>query len=51
MQVMAKSSWVKENMSIESIFKIDNLKKALNGAYGADKEEKKEVNTPSRRLL
>ena len=26
-------------MSIESIFKVDNLKKALNGAFKADKEE------------
>ena len=39
LEIMSKSSWVKENMSIESIFKVDNLKKALNGAFKADKKE------------
>lgn len=43
LEIMSRSSWVRENMSIESIFKTDNLKKALNGAYRADKEEIKPV--------
>lgn len=37
--IMSKSKFVKENMSINSIFKIENLKKALNGNF-KDKENK-----------
>ena len=37
--LMSKSEFVKNNMSINSIFKIENLKKALNGNF-KDKEQK-----------
>ena len=37
--LMSESEFVKNNMSINSIFKIENLKKALNGNF-KDKENK-----------
>ena len=39
--LMSESEFVKNNMSINSIFKIENLKKALNGSF-KDKEQKNE---------
>ena len=39
LEIMSKSKFVRDNLSIESVFKVDNLKKALNGAFKADKKE------------
>lgn len=44
--IMSKSKFVKENMSINSIFKIENLKKALNGSF----KDKKQKNEPKKKF-
>ena len=45
--LMSQSEFVKNNMSVNSIFKIENLKKALNGNFKAKaKDIKKEFKKP-----
>ena len=39
--LMSQSEFVKNNMSINAIFKIENLKKALNGNFKDKKNNKK----------
>ena len=46
--LMSKSEFVKNNMSINSIFKIENLKKALNGNF-KDKEQKSKEKKESKK--
>lgn len=45
LKIMSESEFVKNNLSINTIFKLDNLKKALNGNF-KDKEKKKINNDP-----
>lgn len=44
LKIMSESEFVKNNLSINTIFKLDNLKKALNGNF-KDKEKKKSKDT------
>ena len=37
---MSKSNFVMEKMGVDTILKVENLKKALNGNFKADVEEK-----------
>ena len=45
LKIMSESEFVKNNLSINTIFKLDNLKKALNGNF-KDKEKKKSKEIP-----
>lgn len=47
---MSKSEFVKNSMSINSIFKIDNLKKALNGNFKNKIKMKSDGNTPKKKF-
>lgn len=42
LELMAESKFVKRKMSVDTIFKIENLKKALNGSFKDDSFEKVE---------
>lgn len=42
LKIMSESEFVKNNLSINTIFKLDNLKKALNGNF-KDKKKKNEI--------
>lgn len=47
---MSKSEFVKNSMSINSIFKIDNLKKALNGNFKDKRKMNAEKNNPMKKF-
>lgn len=47
---MSKSQFVKNSMSINSIFKIDNLKKALNGNFKDKRKMNAEKNNPMKKF-
>ena len=40
LEIMSKSNFVMEKMCVDTILKVENLKKALNGNFKADVEEK-----------
>ena len=40
LEIMSKSNFVMEKMGVDTILKVENLKKALNGNFKADVEEK-----------
>ena len=46
--LMSKSEFVKNNMSINSIFKIENLKKALNGNFKDKRKMNRDRNDPKK---
>ena len=49
--LMSKSEFVKNNMSINSIFKIENLKKALNGNFKDKEKKSKEKKEPKKKFV
>ena len=49
--LMSKSEFVKNNMSINSIFKIENLKKALNGNFKDKEQKSKEKKEPKKKFV
>ena len=48
--LMSKSEFVKNNMSINSIFKIENLKKALNGNFKDKRKMNRDRNDPKKKF-
>ena len=51
LEIMSKSSFVNASMSIDSIFKLDNLKKALNGTFKEIIIEKPRKKKPEREKI
>ena len=49
--LMSKSEFVKNNMSINSIFKIENLKKALNGNFKDKEKKSNEKKEPKKKFV
>ena len=51
LEIMSKSNFVMEKMCVDTILKVENLKKALNGNFKADVEEKSVKKTESIKKL